>query len=122
MCVDHCHSFCIHRPTDLKVHHFDCENHPEELELLNLFQHLVNHPKWMYDWLDDLEYFEAIDFRRHKNQRILSFLISKPYTGKGKVFVINKITDHIQPKTVLDFSVEASTVTYDFYTCRFELH
>ncbi len=120
--------FYIPRPKDLKTRHADWENRPtsrpEELELQNLLQQLVKYPKWMYDWLDDLEYFEAIDFRRHKKQRILSFLISKPYTGKGKVFVINKIIDYIQPKTVLNFQVsfESSTVTYCFYSYRFELH
>jgi hypothetical protein len=76
-----------------------CESLPFELRYI--FQQIIDNRKWMYDWMDELMYFEGIDFRRHDNQRILSSLIRKPYTGKGKVFVINKIIDHIQPKTVL---------------------
>jgi hypothetical protein len=53
---------------------------------------------WMYEWLDDLKDFEKIEFSRHVKQRIYS---PSSYQGKGKAFILKKIKEHIQPKTVM---------------------
>jgi hypothetical protein len=97
--IRECKTYPIRRISLGQSVYKQCENLPFELRYI--FQQILDNRKWMYDWMDDLMYFEGIDFRRHDNQRILSWLIRKPYTGKGKVFVINKIIDYIQPKTVL---------------------
>ena len=55
----------------------------------------------MYDWMDELYDIERIEYPRHTQQRLGIFHSSASMTPENlKAFVIKKIKDLVQPRTV----------------------